>query len=88
MLKHAEEIGSKSFPDHILSAAPDFSNAVLQDIAMIEDRLSLDQLRKCTKVIALAEQYRCDPDFSRKVRRLPYPHPIFRTTFFQKPLSG
>ncbi len=71
LLKHAEEIGNKNFPDHILSAAPGISDSVLQEVGMIDDRLPLDQLRKCAKVNALAKQYRCDPDFSRKIRRLP-----------------
>ncbi len=71
LLKHAEEIGSRDYPDRMISSMPGYSDRILHRIGLIDDRVPFQQLRRCAKVNEPTKHYRCDPDFSRKIR---HPH--------------
>lgn len=68
LLKHAEEIGNRNFPDRIIAIMPGYADRFLQRMNLIDDTYPIRCLHSYSLINPLVSAYRCDPDFSRRIR--------------------
>lgn len=87
LLKHAEEVGNRNFPDRLIAIMPGYADRFLQRMHLIDDIYPMRYHHAGSLINPLVSVYRCDPDFSRRIRGESPSHSVAAATTGNTSLS-